>query len=150
MTYASGLPGVQTARGRDDNDFLAATQAFRTCFGVTERATRDQNPVKPGFQLGRDGEVVHGCADDQHVRIEKLLQGGFVACHFLLLGGVTDFYRRARCGEAGGREMPKRIAGQIAVGDLAVGVRSQVGLDNLMGQLTRSRVIAEDAGVEVQ
>ncbi|MNV62807.1 hypothetical protein D3C71_1553710 [compost metagenome] len=68
----------------------------------------------------------------------------------MLLRGVTQFGRGARGYQGRGGKMADGIAGQIAVSDHGIRLGSGPGLDNTLAQLTGSRVVTQDARIDVQ
>ena len=138
---AAAVDGMLAAVGRRDDHLLAAGQANRAVLGVAEGLAGDRDAIDPGLELAGDGEVVHRRADYHDVGGEELFQrtrgtGG--------LGGVG-------LGQAGAVEMGQGVfAGQVAMLDLQARVGLQPAADDGRRQAAAGRVVAEDAGIEVQ
>src|SRR5579885_2424389 len=136
------------ARGRDD-DLLATRQSLWALLGIAERLARDREPVNPCLELRRDREVVHRCADHDHLGVEKILE------RLLAPGQILPQGRAFRENAPGGGEMracerADRFRTEIVVRDDGVGTVLPQPLDDRSAQLTADGAFPKNAGVDVQ
>ncbi|MNI82379.1 hypothetical protein D3C73_1390830 [compost metagenome] len=68
----------------------------------------------------------------------------------MLLCGVAQFSGGAGGDQGSGREMADGISGQVAVGHDGGRLGGLPGLDDFTAQLTGSRVVAQDARIDMQ
>jgi hypothetical protein len=125
-------------------------QAHGAFVGVLEGTADLRNAVNPGLELAGDGEVVQRCAHDDHVGGQELRHQGFGHGVFTLLrvaqGGVGGHAETQRFG----RQVGRRVNGQVQVADFGAGVAGAPGGHDLGGELAGNRVAAQDAGVDVK
>ncbi len=101
------LRAVESAARRRDDHLLAAGQTLGALFRIAERLARDGEPIDPGLELARNGEVVHRSADHDDVGCQKFVQRRLPGSEVLLQRHGLR-HRALGGGEMGARKVPDR------------------------------------------
>lgn len=140
---------VDAAARRGDERLLADQQAFGAGGRVAEGLASDRDPVDPGLQRRRDGQVVHRRPDHHDVRREELRQVGValdqVGGDDLVLNLCT-----LPCGHVRASEVQGRVGRQVAVDDVQARVQGLLPRDDFGGKLAADGGRAENAGIQVK
>ena len=122
------------ARDRHD-DALVPRQTHGAAGAIAEGLTGHEDPVDPGLELARQGEVVHGCTDHHDVRLQKLLECG-VACDDVLLRLRGFRHGASRRGQVLARQVRQGRSGQIEIGDCQARRSQAQTIDHGAGELS--------------
>lgn len=115
------VSGVKASARRCDESLLACGQeTLRTILGVTKCLAGHHDSVDPGFQLGWDVEVVHGCADDQNVGGKQLFHVLAAECQVLAERLALDRGAPKRR-EVLRRKLERRFVRKVVINDLDPG-----------------------------
>ena len=129
----------------NDNGSFAVQQTNGTVFGISEGQSGARDLVDPGFQAGRDAEVINGCANDDGIGVFELIHKDVGQAQDITLYAVPVLGRCEIRVHPGFVDLGKRV-GKISAND-AVGPKM---FKHLGRELTADGLTETGRGVDMQ
>ncbi|MDQ0704175.1 hypothetical protein QF043_002967 [Pseudomonas sp. W3I7] len=91
-----------------------------------------------------------GATDDDSISGDEFSQGRGAQFSLVFLYGVAQFGSGAQGAQGQAGKVADAFGSQVTIGHFHTRLSRLPGLDHTSAELTRSRVVAEDAGIDMQ